>query len=343
MKRFGIGVFVLALMAMLMLGCMAVAEEQENWEVVLYLRDDTMRRPIVNAEYNARQMDENVITKVEVGKAIVLSAAPITEVEKIFYVWDDEETMMETEQYVAKMLVPSFEVGSTHHLYVRARFHNGEYTERKEYKVEIVENTENESVDIETEEQGALVYLDYLYAVSNVPREGSISYTIVGKEKVAFSYYQWDDGEICTEEEELSGKVVIPQEFTVGSYHILRVGAQLENGEAKERLYQIHFVSSFEEFITVGFVTHQNPYGYGDSLDIAYGEELQIELYSYGTKEKIEYQWGDTTPGEFPEKVAVFEITEQYLSPGKHQLRARAITEQGETAWTQIELNVTES
>lgn len=90
----------------------------------------------ISASYDGKALVEGSKTYATEGDAVVISATPANRVEKVFYIWDDSNDLKESTKSTATMRLPSEFAGDglIHTLYIRARFDNGEYSPRREYR-----------------------------------------------------------------------------------------------------------------------------------------------------------------------------------------------------------------
>lgn len=83
-------------------------------------------------------------TSVEKSRVIIISAIPSDQVKKIYFIWDDSDTMYETLNSQLKLSFPEeFEIGSIHTLYVRVRYDDDELGEREEFKFSFIDGPDD--------------------------------------------------------------------------------------------------------------------------------------------------------------------------------------------------------
>jgi hypothetical protein len=187
------------------------AEDQYEWD----LKVSTDGKTLAN----------NSKTNVEVGDSISISATPADKVKTLYYSWDEDGETFEVSTASKTISVPNFSEGSTHRLYVIARFENGLMQDWERYDFVIGDN----------------VVADKKLTVSTSSRTLSVNSTTgvdVGdklyikgtpEDEVVKLYYSWDD----EEEYEVSAAtktITVPDDYEDGDEATLYVIARYTDG-----------------------------------------------------------------------------------------------------------------
>lgn len=111
-----------------------------GWQKYYLVWEDNSTPAPVNGDISASMDGKTLVEKSKTyakeGTAIVISATPANKVEKVFYIWDDSNDLKESTKNPATMKLPSEFAGDglIHTLYIRARYTDGTYSPRREYK-----------------------------------------------------------------------------------------------------------------------------------------------------------------------------------------------------------------
>ena len=134
--------------------------------------DTTVANKAVSASVNGTKLSTSKNNTVEIGKYIDLKATPADSVVKLFYSWDDEATY-EVAAATKSIVVPSrFAAGTTHTLYVTAKYTDGVISDWTKYKIVIPAEVVDEPVE---EIDDELVVEDWMKESSEL---GSLSVSL---------------------------------------------------------------------------------------------------------------------------------------------------------------------
>lgn len=312
-------------------------------ECVLRIRDDSMIRPFVNVEYDYNLLEAGSTTSVEKSRIIPIYAAPIPEVEKVYYSWDAGE-INQTTNYCEFLTIPNeFEIGSTHTLDVQAEFKDGSVTDVKKYYINVVEDFSGPEIDEFAMNRGDLAFFETVNAVSCMPINASLFFKIEAQEEVVSKFYTWDDRNIIEENsDERFMWVEIPDEFEIDSSHILKIGAQTISGDKVEHVYYMQFVKRPIEYVSIGFKNNDITCEYGNLLIGHYNDVLSICVSSFNNDVSIAYSWNNNSEHFYLHKEAYFTFDASYDGDIVHYLRVRAITDNTVSPYMVLNIKVVE-
>ena len=146
-----------------------VSEEQD---------DPVVANKAVSASVDGTKLSTSKNNKVEIGEYVDLKATPSDSVVKLFYSWDDEATY-EVSAATKSIVVPSrFAPGTTHTLYVTAKYTDGVISDWTKYTIVIPAEVVDEPVtpdEPEEEIDDELVVEDWMKESSEL---GSLSVSL---------------------------------------------------------------------------------------------------------------------------------------------------------------------
>lgn len=117
-----------------------VSETQENgYSIACWL---CAKYEVENSpnKYHCIHLEDGSSIHAQKDRSIILSAEPASHVKKIYFAWNDSDTMYETLSPLMQLSFPDeLETGYIHTLYVRVRYDNDELGERNEFKFSLVD------------------------------------------------------------------------------------------------------------------------------------------------------------------------------------------------------------
>lgn len=157
-------------------------------------------------KYGSKTLTKDTTTTVEPESSLVFSAKPSDEVVSLFYAWGTED-YREAKSSSATIKVPStFAAGSSHNLYIVAKYSDGEYSDREKYIIKIAQATSD---------------VEMVVKMDGVTMKSGNTYNVVGGEKivatasclqgVAFIGYYYSDNSKIVDEYDNSITITVPQ------------------------------------------------------------------------------------------------------------------------------------
>jgi hypothetical protein len=190
-----------------------------------YLRyeDEPVENKDLTVSANGSNLSNWSKTTVEVGDSIVLKATPTNEVVELIYAWDDGQNY-EVSNYTKTLTVPNYEKGSTHRLYVIARYTDGLMNDWEVYDFVIDEDVVTEKeLTVSTSSKTLSVR-----STTEVEVEDKLYVKATPSNEVVELIYAWDDGQ--NYEVSSSTKTLTVPDFEDGSEHTLYVIARYNDG-----------------------------------------------------------------------------------------------------------------
>lgn len=139
-------------------------------EFILEYVDDTIKDKDINVALNGKNLTEGSTTEANPNESLKITATPTDRVSNLYFKWDNDawSKVANTGSYATR-IPSSFLPGSTHKLYVKAEYDDGEVISEKVYIFKIPATASNITMNVKLDSK--TIY-------------SGKSYNVVGKEKV---------------------------------------------------------------------------------------------------------------------------------------------------------------
>ncbi len=139
-------------------------------EFILEYVDDTIKDKDINVALNGKNLTEGSTTEANPNESLKITATPTDRVSNLYFKWDNNgwSRVANTGSYATR-IPSSFLPGTTHKLYVKAEYDNGETISEKVYIFKIPATASNIAMNVKLDSK--TIY-------------SGKSYNVVGKEKV---------------------------------------------------------------------------------------------------------------------------------------------------------------
>lgn len=247
----------------------------------LHYPDTEVANKDISLKYGTKTLTVNSTTEVEIGDFLTASATPAAEVTELYYAWDTEDWRV-FYKATGSIEVPStFVPGSSHNLYITAKYSDDKYVDMEKYVIKIKEEAvvEDKAMTVSYEN----VVLTVGSTTTANPGE-SIKIAATPSANVTKLYFKWDSDTWAVVNGVSSYSTRIPTTFAAGSTHTLYVKALYDDGNEIAQQKYIFKIPTTAADITMNVKLDSSTISTGKTYQVVGGEDLKVTASASNAK-----------------------------------------------------------
>ena len=277
----------------------------------LHYPDTEVANKDVSLKYGSKTLAVDSTTEVEVGDFLTASATPAAEVVELYYAWDKEDWRVFYKATGSIEVPSSFVAGSSHNLYITAKYSDDKYVDMERYIIKIKAEpvVDNKGMTVSYEN----VTLKVGSTTTVNPGE-SIKIAATPSANVVKLYFRWDNDTWAVVNGVSDYATRIPTTFAAGSTHTLYVKALYDDGKEIAQQKYIFKIPTTAADITMNVKLDSTTISTSKTYQVVGGEDLVVtasatnssvkQIKYYFNSEAVKTVSGAKLSLQIPEKAA---------------------------------------